>query len=275
MNFDKVVISSNEDPRYIEFWPWIASAWQRMFGVPVHLAFLTQRDEDDDYVQYLRAFGRVDLFRPVPGIPEANLAKVIRFMLAARQPPNEVVYINDVDLLPLNRQYFLNLTSDRPPGYLLCVGAEIYRGGPDDGKFPAGNLTAEAAVFKALFNPLDLDDERLASSWIGLRKFDSKEDISSTIPNEDPNTFSDESLIRCLLSDQRVPCWHKPRGWSPYTERAICRSDWRINNDRLKTGYYVEAHLLRPYTQHRARIQPILDYALNRAEHHEMADRSI
>jgi hypothetical protein len=244
MNFSKIIVSSNEDARYIEFWPIIAATWNRMFNVPVHLALLSTRKGNDGYVQWLRQFGKVTVFKPIPGIPESNLARVIRFILATQESPNEVVYINNIDLLPLNRDYFMKLTGDRPQGHLLCVGAEICQ----DGKFPVGSMTAEAAVFQAVFNPRGLSYESLVQDWAA----------SSDLPSLE--TFSDETLVRDLLATSPVPRWDKPRGWSPYTAKAICRSDWHIDLARLNAGDYVEARLLQPYVAHAADIQPLVDY---------------
>ena len=33
--FDRVILSTSEDPKYIEFWPVISKAWKKLFNVKV------------------------------------------------------------------------------------------------------------------------------------------------------------------------------------------------------------------------------------------------
>lgn len=264
--FDRVVLSCNEDPKYIGFWPVVSMAWQKLFDCEVSLAFLTNRSQEDDMVNRMEEFGEVVTFHPIEGIPQPNLAKVIRHILASNYGEDRCV-INDIDLLPLQRDYLQGILSKSKGSTLITTGKDLYKD-KEEGKFTMGYLSAYGHVIRQVINPQNLGYEDLVESWIGLRVFDDKEDISSRIHNEKPESFSDESLWRALLINYERPVIHCPRGFSD--DQCIDRSRWNHwTMDKLKGGHYVEAHLPRPYGEHKEKIQPLVNFI------HEMVDYTV
>ena len=96
--FDRVVLSTDENPNYIEFWPLVCSAWKKFFPeISVSLAFVSDRTESDDLLLRMKKFGDgIEIFKTVDGIPTANHAKVARLILAS-EFENEVCLIHDID----------------------------------------------------------------------------------------------------------------------------------------------------------------------------------
>jgi hypothetical protein len=253
--FDLVVLSCDSNPKFIEFWPLVSRAWYKLFGVQSLLTVIGQSELF--HMEQLREHGEVIQLDPVPGIPLPNQAKMARYWMAAHL--NEVALINDLDLLPLVSSYVYQFLKQRPPDHLLTLGTELYTG-KERGKFTAGYLTAEGHIWRKLVNPKRLEWRPFIESFIGVRHFDDKEDIQRDVHHEDPNTFSDESVLRYLLAVNPVPVIHAPRGYSVYTDRAIDRANWRIDPQKLANGTYVEAHLLRPWSQHKEAIEPLVKY---------------
>ena len=252
----RVVLSSNEDPKYLEFWPIVSRAWKQLFDVKASLAFLTNRDYDDPFISELEKHGEVVIFEPVADIPQPNLAKVLRHILASYYT-EEICLINDMDLLPLQRGYidfFFKFVSEET---LVTMGFDLYHG-LEKGKFPIGNMMAYGKTFHKIVNPHGLSYPHLVTSWIGLKVFDHKEDISRTVHHENPDCFSDESLFRALISKCEVPVLQFPISFERC--ETIDRSAWNYDPAKLNAGYYVESHLLRPYSQHKEKIQPLIDY---------------
>lgn len=257
MTIDRVILSCDDNPKFIEFWPLMAHAWKKIFGASVWLAVVATRDKFS--LSDLRAHGNVVRYEPVPGIPTSNQAKMARYHLAAEWRDACITMTNDLDLLPLQKKYLNNLLAQRKPGHLMTIGSELYEG-PEKGKFTAGYLTAESNVWNKLMNPFNLAWTPFIEGFIGRKLVDHKEDITRDVHHENPDTFSDESLLRGQLRMNPVPVIHLPRGFYPYTERALCRSDWRFDPAKLKDGTYVEAHLCRPFSEHKDRLQPLIDY---------------
>lgn len=261
MNVDKIIMSSDENPLYIDFWPIISTVYKKMFNIPVHLAFVTEKEENDPYVLELKKYGLVTVVKPVPGFAIANQSKMARHILASEQG-NLVCYIDDIDLFPLNKQFIIDKVKDRPKNHMLCVGAEFFAYG-NNGVFSISQMTAEGNIFKSLFNPSSLSREQLFKSWVGMHTFNDsrrKEDFSNNTPSWDGDCFSDEYLIRALIKKEKIPTFHKPRDYDWETQ-SVDRAFWqRFDQKRLDNHGYVFAHCLRPYKGNEIYIQPLIDY---------------
>lgn len=256
MKPDIIVLSSDGNPKYLEFWPLVAWTWRKFFNAEIWLALVA---EGTFPVEQLRQHGEVNVYKPLSGIPTCNQAKIARYHLAARWGDDTVVMTNDLDLLPLQVEYANRLFVQRPPGHLLTVGSEVYTG-PEAGKFSAGYLMAESYLWRQLVNPRQLSWKDFVMEFVGFHVYDHKEDIRNSTHHENPDTFSDESLLRALLKLNPVPIVRLPFGFWPYTERALDRSNWQFDPKKLQDGTYVEAHMLRPLSEHKDRIQPLMDY---------------
>jgi hypothetical protein len=174
--------------------------------------------------------------------------------------------IEDIDTIPLQVDFVNRILSQREAGKILFVGKEVYKGnGTDEGKFPISNMTSESFNFKKLINPNDLSPEDLFKSWCNIRVFDHKESINNEPDLSGMRGFSDESLLRVLISKN-----------DPNTELACCvnrdvdirqywidRSWWNINQDRLRRDEYVCCNFLRPFSDNYWQIEPIVKYIFN------------
>lgn len=249
--FDSIVLSSDLNPKYIEFWPLVARAWKRLFNVQVHLALVAEPVN-----LYLESFvfSRIHFLKPVDGVPLANQAKVARYYVAAMFPDDHVVSTNDIDLLPLKKKHVERLCGNRGFETLITVGAELYNG-VEAGKFTAGYLTGEAKLFRHLFDVGTKTWEEFVRGFEGLHKFDAKEDITNRISNEHPDCFSDESLLRCMLDQHSVQVDHRKA--YHYPQGMLCRSNWPVN---LEIDKYEDVHLPRPLHEHRELVYPLAQY---------------
>jgi len=258
MRFDRIILSSDDNPKFIEFWPLVSQGWRKFFG-DIEIWLVLVGNCGQRQIADLKQHGYVEVYPPVPGVPMPNQAKIARYHLAATWNDDSVNMINDVDLLPLQTTYVCDLLRKRPPGHLLTVGHELYIGA-EHGKFTVGYLTAESALWRKLVNPLNYDWAFWVRSFAGMRVHDHKEDVMRGVHHEDPDTFSDESLLRALLTLNPVPAIHQDRGFAPYTARALCRANWMFDPKKLLDGTYIEAHLPRPWHQHQDKIKPLVDY---------------
>lgn len=260
--WDIIVVSANEDPLYVEFWPLIAWANRVVFGCDVHLAFLTEQEPDSPFVQELRRHGPVKLYRPVPGVPDCNLAKMVRYIHCSRQG-SRVCYIEDIDLLPLKRDWAVEKVAQRPANHLLLCGAEVYGATEPEQKkasaAPASLMTAEGDVWKALLNPQDLPYEELVKSWASRDHSDPHTDITSLVYHERDDCFSCERFLRELRRENPVLEFHVERGYDVFKD-TLPRTGWHFDADRLWRGEYIESHMPRPLHEHREKIEPMVHY---------------
>ncbi len=263
--FDRVIVSC-DDSHFKEFWPIVSKAWEKYFpNAKISLAFVTDRDENDELVQKMRKYGDVHLFPVVDGIPTANLSKMARHILAGNFE-EEVCMLEDIDTIPLQTNFVIDRLSQREKGKILFIGKEVYNGhGTDEGKFPISNITGESFLFRKIVNPDNLTHVDLFKSWCNIRVFDHKESINNTPDLSGLNGFSDESLWRVLLNRYEISendfCFIN-RGVDIH-KYWIDRSWWRIDHNMLKNDEYVCCNFLRPFSQNYNLIEPIVKYIFN------------
>lgn len=249
--FDAIVVSSDE--YFKGFFPIVANAWRKFFPeVEIHAAFVTTRREDDNEVRKLKnIYDRVKLYSPVKGIPDKNVAKMSRFLLASSMG-EKVCSIEDVDTIPLQRKYFADKISLREPDKILAIGKEVYEGTAHNQSFPVSTATADGDTFKKIFNPNDLDYLELYDFW---KSFTCNEGRKITDQN-----FSDEGLIVKLIeyfSFENIQ--HVERGVDIRSD-WIDRSWWGVDEEKLKKGDYITCNFLRPFEGNEENFKQIIDY---------------
>lgn len=251
--FDKVIVSSDDSPMFLNFWPIVCQAWKKYFDITPTLAFVSNRDSNDSLIKRLSCFGEVVVVPEVEKIPAANQAKVARFLVASSFA-EQVCMIEDIDTIPLQRDFFERRLSLRPKNKVLTIGKEVYENTPHRGKFPISNITAEGSKFKELFNPRSLSYDEAIRSFIGTRTFDNKEDISNP-----PHEFSDESLIRALIhANNFIDQTFEVRRDVDIRSHWIDRSWWSIDEAKLKADAYVICNFLRPFKENVHQFTPIV-----------------
>ena len=83
--------------------------------------------------------------------------------------------------------------------------------------------------------------------------------MSNPTHYEEPSCFSDESWLRAMIATNPVPVLDRPRGYYPYPTRALCRSNWQFDTEKILNGTIVEAHLPRPLSAHRDKLDPLFN----------------
>ena len=257
MKIDRFIVSTNENDNYIYCWPLVAQVTKKLFNCEISLAFITDRKENDNLVNYFRTFGDVVLYPLIDNIPSGNQAKVSRMFLSS-VCENETCCINDVDILPLQSEFILNNIKDISDDKMIQVGANAYFNTKDHGKCPMIYTVAKSSVFRECINPLKLSYEDLLKSWMGIKKFDSMESIENS-----PENFSDESLLRVLINrwvNKKNVC-HIHRNFKNHKAiERIDRIDWKINRNKLMSGWYIDAHLPRPLSKKYFMVKEIANY---------------
>jgi hypothetical protein len=255
---DQVILSTNEDRTYMEFWEPVSKVYSKMLpGVKIHLAFLTDRSEDDELVKRFRTFGTVTLFKPVPDVPEFTQAKLIRFILASQQG-SDVCYIDDIDLFPLRKEFITDKISKRPKDHLLCVGGEVYQ---NNGCYPVSQMTAEGYVWERFINPFRLPYPELIERYLEMEiMFDKRENLKISLDLLQDSYFSDERFLRKLMTYSPVDKFELERGYNDFMTATLDRYQWKLDQYKLNAHGYENAHGRRPYSIFKEDYDPLMDY---------------
>lgn len=232
---DRVILACDANPMYLEFWPVVAKTWQELVGIKPTLALIASKDV---YVD--ESLGDVIRFEPIPDIPTAFQAQVIRLLLPILFE-NEVCIISDMDMIPCQKNYFVNSVANVPDDYFV-----VYKDGAfnsDEYKeYPMCYNAALGRTFKEVFRVgAHQDIPNIIKEWykLGLGWTSDQQILYAALNNwEQKNT----RLIK--LGHDVYP--------------RIDRAHWAYNEDALKNHYYIDSHMLRPYSSYRDHIEHVI-----------------
>ena len=252
---DKVIVSSDDSSYFLNFWPIVCKSWKKFFDITPTLAFVSNRSESEPLIQKLKSYGEVIVVPELENIPKANQAKVARFLVASTFD-EKVCTIEDIDTIPLERNYIEQRLKKRPKNKILAVGREVLENTPHHGKFPISHITSEGYKFKDLFNPRLKKYADAVRSFEKIEVFDHKENILNH-----PSNFSDESLVRALIhiNDLKQSIFDVRRDVDIYND-WIDRSWWRIDKEKLNKGEYVCCNFMRPFKENLFSSLPVVEY---------------
>ena len=94
MKIDNVILSSNNDPKYLDFWPIVSKAWQNL-GIKPYLFYIGKEKFEDE---------RIINFN-IESLNSSFVSQNIR-LLAPALFPDQVSIISDIDNMPLSFNYY-------------------------------------------------------------------------------------------------------------------------------------------------------------------------
>ena len=149
LELNRVILSSNNDPKYIQFWPVVAPVWQKM-GLRPTLMLVA-----DDNCVVDESLGDVIRFSPLPDFSESLQAQAIR-LLAPALFPNDGCLISDIDMIPISRSYFMDGALPCPPSAFLVYRDRAH--GAEYPRWPMCYVAARGDVFASIFGVSKIED---------------------------------------------------------------------------------------------------------------------
>lgn len=227
LTIDRVIVSSDANPTYLDFWPFVAKAWKKL-GIKPTLALIAH-----DTIIVDETLGDVIRFEPIANIPTSLQAQVIRLLLPAFFE-HETCLISDIDIIPLQKTYFLNSIKNIPENNFV-----VYRqyDKHTSTTYPMCYNAAKGSTFKELFGVNSIADiPAIITGWYNLGYgWNTDERILA----EHVNSFDQTRAIK-LHHD---------------VQKRIDRSHWHYNSSKLKNNFYnnfyIDAHMIRPYHEHK------------------------
>ena len=257
MKLDKIILSVDDNPTYYQLLPLVYAAYKKFFPeAKIVLAFVNTSDnlslnyKFEHYCDKLSTY----TYKIFKGVPHCNLGKMARYFEAMKYP-KDICMINDADLIPLQREYYIERLKQRKENELLAVGSNVYKNTKNKDKFPIAYMTAEGKIFQQLMNPKKYSWTMFIIQYFHVDFFDGKEDVSKPF-----KIFSDESLIRALLrmNTAKIKVRHTDKTFIP-GKHSVVR--WaKLNTIKLMKGRYIEAHHICPIKKHMNKINWIAKY---------------
>lgn len=228
MKIDFALMSSTPDPFYIDFWPLVANMWRDVIGIEPVLIY-----SPDDGAVLDESHGLIIRIPEVPGVPPYLQALWSRYWYTQFWS-DKVLVISDVDMLPISRSYFVDQLESIPDTTYLHL----------DGKYPRLPSCYHVAMGKKFQETLEIN-MNFSSSLYRIMEHLGHEGLSPL-----PLVFwgADESYSTSrLVGKNRIEMFS--RGWP---SGRIDRNNWIY--DPLKISDYIDAHLPRPFSEHKKEI---------------------
>lgn len=236
LEIKRVILSTNDNPNYIQFWPVVASMWQAM-GIRPTLALIGKDDVAVD-----SSLGDVLRFSPIKDVPESLQAQVIRLFLPVLYP-EEGCIISDIDMLPISKSYFIEGAAKCPDDAFL-----VYRDQAGGGmRFPMCYVAAKGKVFSSVF---------------GITKADQFDDLIVKWAKLGHGWNTDELMLyQTLINWEQEPSHHICR-LGHHVGPRLDRMCWKTEVSEQEVLGCIDAHCPRPYSEHQKSINQIADIVL-------------
>jgi hypothetical protein len=163
MIIDKVILSSNENNEYLNFWPIVSEAWKKL-GVEPVLIYTGKKN--------INLEGNVINFH-INKLDSAFVAQCIR-LLTPSLFKNSNCIISDIDSLPLSKDYFINSVKSiseskfiiyRPDGAAKNMVPICWNLAKDNLWSEIFNINSEKDIVKKLRKWYVVENKLLKSGW--------------------------------------------------------------------------------------------------------------
>jgi len=249
MKLDKVAISCDSNPYYLEFWEPISRVWKHKIGVEPYLFFVGDKGSaPQDY------HGKVVCIDPVDGVPIHTQAQWARFHFT-NISPDSVWITSDIDMFPLSTMYFLDMIAPFSNDCFISLNSDMRN------YFPVCYNVASGKMFSKVLN--------LKSSFSECVKsvYNSSISDSHIVNGQNMSNWScDERYSSKMICEYRsnnpskIVQLFRPDGF--HSGRRIDRTNWNYSPELVKNNWYIDCHSLRPYSQHKQKIENLLSLVL-------------
>lgn len=241
MKIDYVIVSSNNNPYYLDFWPIISKVWKEKFKITPVLALISDEDSDLENSE----FGLIKKYKSVQGVDEGLQSQIVRLFLPKEL--NGYCLISDIDIIPLSVQYFNDCASHLTEDNIVIYSSD----NPEclkNKEYPMCYVSSHSESFKKIFN-LDLNWPSFVSM---LKTRNEGWFTDQRYLYEKVNEYKNSTSKVVLLN----------RGWSGMANKRIDRASWSYDPVKVSEGYYIDSHSLRPYSQYSYEINKLIDNIL-------------
>lgn len=236
MNINYIILSSCTDKYYLDFWPVVSKVWKDLFGVIPVLALMSNEESD----LYDDGNGLVKNFKLIDGVDLRTQSQIVRLYLPKLL--DGYCLISDIDMIPLQTQYFVEPSLDIQNDEFIVYSSD----NPEclaENMYPMCYILSHSKNFEIFHGNL---------SWEGFLEEKVKKFYCGWSTDQ-------KYLFECIKNYDQNKVRLLNRGWN--CGGAIKRVDrgwWGYEDEKVKEGYYIDSHLLRPYNDHEEKIHKLI-----------------
>lgn len=243
MKLTDVLTATDSNPLYYQFVPIFIRAWKKLFpSINIHIILIADImiPELEEYKEYIK------LFKPITGVKTSFIAQNIRLFYPCLLNSEGGVLITDMDIIPMNRQYYTESIKDIEDDKFVCY-RQLECVGKD-----------EMVICYNVAN---------SKTWREIFGAKTVQDIKYLIENVLYNNikYVGHSNMPFWITDQ-LYLYERTQAWNKNSNRLIILNDKLTNFKRLDRGrfpsysvlineiacnLYSDYHMYRPYNEYK------------------------
>lgn len=233
MNIDYVVIASDNNPLYRDFYVPVSKIWNH-FGYNTFMLEICDEESEIGTNQY-------GLYKKIKSVHNnTGLQSQVVRLYASNILKEKNLLISDIDMFCLNIEYFEDRARPVKDDEIL-----IYSGQPYSNPFfPMCYVLANG---------------RIMSDVLGITNKSFDTFISELITDYNGHWRTDENFIYDKLSVYPNLTVLRDRDFS----KRVDRRSWKYDDDKVKNGYYIDSHSIRPFKTYKDQIDRLINIILN------------
>lgn len=232
-NIDYVIISSDDNPLYKDFYEIVAKRWYEL-GFKTYFINITNTNEIIE-----NKWGVIHKMKSVDGFSTGLQSQIVRLFVSNLIDGN--ILISDIDMLPLSSKYFNNLVYDLTEKNIVLCSGQPYSDVPF---YPMCYILTKSKLLRSILEIEGMTFENYCKM------------INDTYHGA---WNSDENFLYDKLKNNEGILIKKERDF----EKRIDRSKWVYDINLLKNDYYIDSHLLRPLSTEIKQINNLLNELKN------------
>lgn len=244
VTLQRVILSTNCNRLYRDFWPIVAPLWQAM-GLKPTLILVNEENCPID-----ESLGDVIQFKPLHDVPIAEQAQVLRLLVPALFP-DDLCLISDIDMIPISLTYFTE-------GAALCTNENAFMVYKNEqyaraktplfkNRWPMCYVAAKGRIFSQIFGASRIEDfpavlrslHALGHGW-----------------------HTDEKVMYTFVkkweAEKGGVIWLKGDGSKYRINRANPNYMKALKTGKLELGKMIDFHAPRPYAEHVSEINALV-----------------
>ena len=233
MTINYALVGSNNNPMYLDFWPIISKVWKSIFNVTPVLGLITDGDEEIINDE----FGIIIKLKKIDGYSDGLLSQLVRMYLPKHLKGNCI--ISDIDMIPISKRYFIDSLKEYDNDDFIVMSSH-HPQTINTNQYPMCYVVGSDLNFKKLFN---LNDD-----W---------ETFVKKIP--DQGWYTDQCHLYSMINQNTNINYKFPLRSGDFVGDRIDRVNWSYDIELLKNGYYIDSHMLRPYTKYKDEIDKLIN----------------
>lgn len=225
-------MGSNLNPMYLDFWPIVAKVWKEVFNITPVLGLIS----DEESEMYDDGNGLVIKLKSIEGYDNGLLSQLVRLYLPKYLNGNCIV--SDIDMIPLSKKYFINDLEEYSNDDFLIMSSH-HPQVINQNQYPMCYIAGNDVIFKKLFT---LNDD-----W---ESFIKKIQVQGW--------YTDQLYLHNIIKKNNDINYKFPERNGGFVENRIDRVMWGYDVNKLNEGFYIDSHLLRPYSKYNNEINKLI-----------------